>query len=250
MNAPSTVTEPEPTTECSRPAWRYACAMRPDGGHVAARTAENQSRAGQRAGDASLNRVFDQDAGRERILAAAVTIVADRGFGACTVREVAQAAGIKAPGLYSHFRSKEEILTEAVSRVLLDFMNAVTVSGTDPEDELRQTVRRHVLYQIDNTLLARVADMLLNTASAGDFVSPQDYDTLLAQQRAYLELVRRRMTAFAPHLPTTQISVVALAVIAMCDRVVNWFHDDGSLDPDELADLHWQLTRRMLTDGP
>ncbi len=196
---------------------------------------------------ASLGRVFDRSVGRERILAAAVMIVATRGFGACTVREVADAAGIKAPGLYSHFRSKEEILTEAVSRVLVDFTaNAAAVASGTPEEELRDTVRRHVLYQIENVHLARVADMLLDTASAGDFVSHEDYERLLSQQRDYLEMLGRRVAAFAPDLPAPQVNVVAMAILAMCDRVAVWYDAAGPFSPDELADLHWQLTRRML----
>ena len=212
------------------------------------RHAENPSKTGRPAEIASLERVFDQRVMRERILAAAVTIVADHGFGACTVREVAEAAGIKAPGLYSHFPSKEAILTEAVSRVLADFMdNVATAFGATPEEELRETVRRHVLYQIDNMQLARVADMLLNTASAGHFVSAEDYARLLSDQRAYLDLVRKRVASVAPALPAGEVTVVSMAIIAMCDRVANWFRTDGSLDPDELAELHWRLARSMVT---
>ncbi|MEV6657322.1 TetR/AcrR family transcriptional regulator [Nocardia fluminea] len=198
---------------------------------------------------ASLSRVFNPDVTRERILAAAITIVADRGFGAFTVREVAQAAGIKAPGLYSHFPSKEAILTEAVSRVLADFIdNANTVAGLDPEEELRETVRRHVLYQIDNMHIARVADLVLNTATAGPFLSTDDYDRLLFEQRAYLDLVCQRVAAFAPALAEPEVAVVSNAIVAMCDRVANWFRADDTFDSGELADLHWKMARAMLAD--
>lgn len=198
---------------------------------------------------ASLGRVFNHSVGRERILAAAVTIVATRGFGACTVREVAEAAGIKAPGLYSHFRSKEEILTEAVSRVLADFTeNAAAVADGTPEDELRDTVRRHVLYQIENVHLARVADMLLDTASAGDFVSHEDYERLLSQQRDYLAMLSRRVAAYAPRLPAPQVDIVTMAILAMCDRVAIWYDTASPFSPDEVADIHWHLVRRMLAE--
>ncbi|UGT55944.1 TetR/AcrR family transcriptional regulator [Nocardia asteroides] len=197
---------------------------------------------------ASLARVFDMDVMRERILAAAIAIVSDRGFGACTVREVAEAVGIKAPGLYSHFTSKEAILTEAVSRVLTDFMDvAATVTGADPEEELRETVRRHVLYQIDNMQIARVADLFLNTGTAGHFLSADEYDRLHSEQRVYIDLVSERVAAFAPRLPAAEVPVVSIAIIAMCDHVANWFRAGDTLEPDELAELHWQLARSMIT---
>ncbi|ROZ99349.1 TetR/AcrR family transcriptional regulator [Gordonia sp. OPL2] len=230
--------------------------MRPaEGGDIASTAGVRPARAARSATGnqqeefSSLERVFNRNVGRERILAAAVTIVATRGFGACTVREVAQAAGIKAPGLYSHFRSKEEILTEAVSRVLADFTeNAAAIERGSPEEELRDTVRRHVLYQIQNVHLARVADMLLDTASAGDFVSHDDYERLVSQQRDYLELLGRRVATFAPTLPAPQVNVVAMAILAMCDRVAIWYDNDGPFTPDEVADLHWQLARRMVAE--
>lgn len=198
--------------------------------------------------NASLSRVFNLSITRERILAAAITTVVERGFGGLTVKDVAQAAGIKAPGLYSHFPSKEAILTEAVSRVLADFMDTMgSVAEADPEGELRETVRRHVLYQIENLQIARVADLVLNTATAGHFLSPEEYEVLLAVQKSHLELVRSRVAAFAPHLSPTHVAVSSIGIVAMCDRVSTWFESSEALGPNELADLHWQMARAMLT---
>ncbi|WP_285032467.1 TetR/AcrR family transcriptional regulator [Mycolicibacterium sp. lyk4-40-TYG-92] len=218
----------------------------------ATRPASSPSELDRSADIANLGRVFDLNVMRERILAAAITNVADHGFGAFTVREVAAVAGIKAPGLYSHFPSKEAILTEAVSRVLADFLeNSTHVDGVDPEADLRETVRQHVLYQMHNMHIARVADLVLYTASAGQFLSTDDYDRLLALQSAHLNLVRDRVTAFAPDVSETKVTVASMAIIAMCDRVANWFPADGARDPEELADLHWQLIRAMLVGlGP
>ena len=39
---------------------------------------------------------------------------------------------------------------------------------------------------------------------------------------------------------------ISLAIIAMCDRVANWFEADGEYDAGQLADLHWRLARAML----
>lgn len=199
------------------------------------------------AGDAGLWRVFNQSVMRERILAAAITIVANQGFAACSVREVAEAVGIRAPGLYSHFPSKEAILSEAVSRVLADFMeNAVVVPSSSPEQELKDTVRQHVRYQIDNLQLARVTDVVLNTASAGGVLAPDDYGRLLSKQRDHIGVVEQRVAAYSPELPAEQIVVATRAIISMCDGVATWYRPGGNLDVYALADLHWRFVRRML----
>lgn len=62
---------------------------------------------------------------RARLLSAAVSLFARRGFDACTMRDLAAAVGIKAPAIYNHFSSKEEILGEAVEYALADFFGCV-----------------------------------------------------------------------------------------------------------------------------
>jgi AcrR family transcriptional regulator len=164
------------------------------------------------------------------------------------VKEVAYAAGIKAPGLYSHFTSREAILTEAVSRVLADFMHTMeSITEDEPESALRETVRRHVLYQLENKHIARVADLVLNTATAGHFLSPEDYEVLLAVQREHLDLLRARIAAFAPDRSAIEVDVTAMAIIAMGDRVAIWFEGGTQLQPERLADMHWDLARAMLS---
>jgi AcrR family transcriptional regulator len=195
-----------------------------------------------------IGEIFDLSIMRERILAAAIEIAADRGFEACTVKVVAAAVGIKAPGLYSHFPSKEAILTEAVSRVLTDFSVRVAgpVEPAEPEAVLRETVRRHVTYQIENLRIAKVTDLLLNRESTHHFLPAADYATLLKVQRSYFDLVRDRVTAFAPTPPGASTTVATMAIIAMCDRVASWYKPGGTLTADEVAEQHWQLTRNML----
>lgn len=198
--------------------------------------------------DTDTTGIFDLSIMRERILAAAIEISADRGFEACTVKEVAAAVGIKAPGLYSHFPSKEAILTEAITRVLTDFSLRVAgpIESDEPEAVLRETVRRHVTYQIENLRIAKVTDLLLNRESTHHFLPAADHASLLDVQRSYFNLVRERVRAFAPSPPDVTTTVATMAIIAMCDRVATWYKREGSLTAEEVAEQHWQLTRHML----
>lgn len=199
-------------------------------------------------GEAPAVEIFDLSIMRERILAAAIEIAADRGFEACTVKKVAEAVGIKAPGLYSHFASKEAIVTEAISRILTDF--AVRVGGPiedeTPEAALRETVHRHVLYQIENLRIARVTDLLLNRESTNHILPAEQYASLIDVQRTYFNLVRDRVEAFAPEPPGASSTIATMAIIAMCDRVATWYNPGGALSPEAVAEQHWQLTRHML----
>ncbi|WP_067663110.1 TetR/AcrR family transcriptional regulator [Nocardia miyunensis] len=185
---------------------------------------------------------------RERILEAAVEIFADRGFDGCKMGDLAAAVGIKTPGLYSHFASKEQILSEAISRILNDFVAYVAAPhpSAGPVADLRITVERHVLYQIENMRVAKATDMLLNRTSTRKFLPDNEFEFLLEVQRSYFELVRHYVRAALPEGSAVDVTVATMAIVNMCDRVTSWYDGKGRLTADEVADQYWQLVRSML----
>ncbi len=52
----------------------------------------------------------------ERILDAAEALFAERGFAGTTMRDVAEAVGIRTPSLYNHFESKDELYAAVLER--------------------------------------------------------------------------------------------------------------------------------------
>ncbi|MFD6065304.1 TetR/AcrR family transcriptional regulator [Rhodococcus wratislaviensis] len=185
---------------------------------------------------------------RQRILEVAVDLFARRGFEACSVRDLAAAVGIKAPGIYSHFRSKEEILSEAVLRALGGFIGAVTApaEASDPCAELQNTIYRHVEYQLEHLKLARANDLLLNSESTGRYLPAGDHQLLLDVQRAYYRLVRARVQAVVGPEFGIDVTVVTFAIITLCDGVTAWYRPGGRLDHLAVAEQHWLIVRGML----
>lgn len=49
---------------------------------------------------------------RDRIKREAMRLFVERGVDAVSMRDIADAVGLKAPSLYAHFRSREELITE------------------------------------------------------------------------------------------------------------------------------------------
>ncbi|NMO02240.1 TetR/AcrR family transcriptional regulator [Gordonia sp. TBRC 11910] len=191
---------------------------------------------------------IDRSGTRDRILDTAIEMFARRGFEACSVRDLAVAVGIKAPGLYSHFSSKEAILAEAMLRTLGEFLEYVTAesTATSPLERLEEMVKRHVRIQTERRDLARANDMLMNSESIGDFLPAAEYDLLVRSQRAYYELVRSGISAALGPDSTVDIAIAAFAVIGMCDEVTVWYRPGGRLDPEQVADTYWQFVKQML----
>lgn len=55
---------------------------------------------------------------RERILDAALEVLAEQSFGGLTLRKIAAGAGLSAPGLLRHFAGRDEILSELLARLV------------------------------------------------------------------------------------------------------------------------------------
>ncbi|MBO9324856.1 MAG: TetR/AcrR family transcriptional regulator [Roseiflexus sp.] len=86
---------------------------------------------------------------REEIMNAAQELVAEKGYGAMSMDELAARVGISKPTLYAHFATKEELVVEAATREMKQ-MIALIESQADrsPMDQLcfimRQILQRQV----------------------------------------------------------------------------------------------------------
>ncbi|MEU6831684.1 TetR/AcrR family transcriptional regulator C-terminal domain-containing protein [Nocardia beijingensis] len=80
---------------------------------------------------------------RERIVAAALELLDEKGMDALTVRALASRLQVKAPALYWHVRDKQELLDEMstfVMRRVTDALSAIA-SGADWSDDLAAYAR-------------------------------------------------------------------------------------------------------------
>lgn len=82
-------------------------------------------------------RAREQQAVRERILAAARALFVEQGYAAVSLRKVAEAIDYTAPALYTHFKDKEEMLRELCRRDFADFARAFQRIGRIEDPVLR-----------------------------------------------------------------------------------------------------------------
>lgn len=187
---------------------------------------------------------------RERLLNAAIELFGSRGFDATSMRDIATEVGIKAPAVYNHYSSKEELLAEAVTQALTAFNAAIAAAdgqGTSPLEKLQSVVTAHVLYQIDHSRLAQANDRLLESGILNR-LDPAVRHRVKGMMREHLD----RMTKIIEAIPSpatnshAEARLTALAVITMCDNVLNWYRPSGSYTPEKICRHFYTLAHNML----
>ena len=98
----------------------------------------------------------------DQIRGAALEAFYRKGYHATSLREIADAVGIKVPSLYNYISSKQQLLFDLMSQVMKDLMlttvEAVQRAGPSPEDQLRAVIHAFILYNIGHPHEAAVSD--------------------------------------------------------------------------------------------
>jgi AcrR family transcriptional regulator len=183
-----------------------------------------------------------------RILDTAITLFAERGFDACTMRDLAAAVGIKAPAIYNHYSSKDEVLAAAMEHILGRFFFTVLAPLEEKPAEawLKLVVRGHVAFQLDHRRLSQANDALLNAPGKRRLLPPDVYERIVGVQRSYIELISVLVRLSVPRSSEWDGLMSSFAITAMCDRVVGWHDPEGPLDVRQVADHTWKLVSRMI----
>ncbi len=95
------------------------------------------------------------DSVRERLLDAAISLFAERGYAATSIREIVEAAGVTKPALYYYFQSKEGIFraildaVEQTTREIVAGSNATRGSSRARIEQLFLSM--HALFEREKT---------------------------------------------------------------------------------------------------
>ena len=172
-----------------------------------------------------------------------------RGFAATSMRELATELGLEAGSLYSHIKSKEEILHRVCFGLAEDFFAGFAAATADASmpvaAKLRLAIEGHV--------------RVLSRDSAASAVFLQEWRHLSEPARtkflalrdqyegSFRTLIARGIDAGELHAPDAAFATLTL--LASLNWLPSWYRPDGKLTPDEIAHrLAEQLLGGLLTN--
>lgn len=208
------------------------------------------SRAGAADRDSDAARALPDDVGHDRtarrILEQATVLFGTRGVHGTSMRDIATAAGIRAPSIYEHFSSKEE-LVGALMRIgrqhtVTAFDTAVRAAAPDPVARLDAAVDALVEIHTGHPMLLRVlTDDVHGLAPAvTEPALTMRLEMSLRLGQILVEGEESGVMAF-PNLVSTVAAVHGLFI-----RIPYWFSPGDQYGVGDLAADYRVLVRSML----
>lgn len=186
------------------------------------------------------------DGTRRRILEVALRFFASEGFHGTSVRDMAKVLELQPSALYSHFPSKEHVLSELV-RVGYEvhastLQAALRDAGDDPIDQVCALARAHTLLHATYPHLAVVVNEEIFALTA-ELAAPAL--AIRAQSMALvLQILERGVAMGRFSIPDRAATASALSAIGV--RIPYWYEPSDALPLEALVDIHVEFTLRML----
>lgn len=186
---------------------------------------------------------------RERILEEAVKLFYERGFSGTTLDDIASELGVTKPFIYTHFRSKVELL-EAICRPTIEMSlqaisEATSAAGT-PTQRLYAGVvsfTRVVLQRQPNIAVYFREEKNLSKGGLEEINAlRKQFDRVLSQ------LLEQGVAAGEFTVP--DVHVAALAIGGMVSWAYTWHRQDGRLTVADMCRMMAALALQMVGATP
>lgn len=169
------------------------------------------------------------------ILQIAQNLFKENGYTATSIRDIAKAAGVEPASLYSHIQGKEELLDTtcfALAQKFIDGIKEVNDIYFDAAQKLQMAVDTHVQILTDN----------LNAA----VVFQRDWRHLSGERKhQFIDLRNIYEEGFRVIVQNgideglfneVDVKFATLTILSSLNWIVEWYHEDGSLTPKQIAE--------------
>ena len=166
----------------------------------------------------------------------AAKLFASQGYHSTSIREIAGVLGINQATLYHYFKSKEEILFQLINGALDDaYKTLIEIRKADlpPVDRIKRVLRFYTQHYAGDQ------ERLILAVNERESLSKDHQRVLVDKERQYVLLFNEMFKELiaARKMKDIPPSVATFAFFGMVLHTINWYHKDGLINLDQLADL-------------
>lgn len=172
---------------------------------------------------------------RERILEEAMALFYARGFTGTTLDDIAAELGVTKPFIYTHFRSKTDLLA-AVCLPTIEMSVAAVAQAAKTAGTPTQRLRRAIV-DFAKVVLVRQPNIAIYFREEKN-LSPEAHEEINTQRKKFDRLLSKllREGVAAGEFHIRDVSLAALAIGGMISWAYTWHRPGGRLPVDELCE--------------
>jgi AcrR family transcriptional regulator len=174
---------------------------------------------------------------RTQILRQAALTFLRNGYDATSMSQIAERCGITKPGLYYHFKGKQDLLFAIMSHamdLLEERSMAAMLAAATHEERLRAILHSHV------RLITEIEDGALTVlvVTERNSLRPEDRRMIEHRVQSYTGWIRATLEGLRAEgrLREVDSAVATAALLGLMVWTSRWYRQSGRLSGDEIAD--------------
>ncbi|MBO9479687.1 TetR family transcriptional regulator [Shimia sp. R11_0] len=179
-----------------------------------------------------------------RVRKAALTLFAQHGYAAVSMRQIARDVGVQAGALYNYTPDKQSLLFDLMKTHMDELLasRAALATPPSPAAALETFTRMHIRFHSERPDEVFIAYMELRN------LSPENFAEIEALRRAYEDQLEEILRAgvISGDFTVADPKVTTMAVIAMLTGVNTWFREGGRLSLEEVEQIYWDMVRKAV----
>lgn len=182
---------------------------------------------------------------RERILEEAVKLFYARGFNGTTLDDIAAELGVTKPFIYTHFRSKVDLLAALCKPTIEMSLEAVRAGSALPGTASERLF--HAVFGFTKVVLQRQANIAIyfrEEKNLSESALEEINDLRKRFDRLLSDLLQQGVTAGEFDVPDVRLA--ALAIGGMISWAYTWHRPSGRLTLDDMGTEMARLALRMV----
>jgi TetR/AcrR family transcriptional regulator, cholesterol catabolism regulator len=176
---------------------------------------------------------------KQTIHAEARRLFSERGYTATSIRDIADAVGIKGASMYSHISGKEELLWNMVMSIAEAFRQRVVPhleTDLPAPIKLRSAIVEHISVITENIESATIY------FHEWKFLSEERRTDVLARRDAYEEAFRQVLKHGITNRQFVEIDekYASIMLLSSMNAIYTWYKPGGAMSAQQLAELYAQ----------
>jgi AcrR family transcriptional regulator len=182
---------------------------------------------------------------RERILEEAVKLFYQRGFTGTTLDDIAAELGVTKPFIYTHFRSKTDLLAALCTPTIELSLGAVTGAAQGPGSPTERLYR--AIVDFTQVVLSRQANIAIYFREEKN-LSPDALAQINTLRKKFDRVLSQLLAegVEAGEFDIKDVSLTALAIGGMISWAYTWHRPEGRLALDDMCERMADLALQMV----